>query len=357
MFERCYSVSDAFQEADAVARVKVGDWQGGGPAQLGHVLLTRPFRSPTRGDLPRNFTLVQGGCSEATSPDYPLFTSGTELLVFLRDYDGSGENITPSPTITRCCMSYDEAGGRYFPGQLRHHERPGHLRSRQDHAGQRTACGNDGGCRSGAGRGDFLPGQGLRRRLLRLRGIRPGGLFLRSDKAIRLDGDRTPSRRIKSTRPPDLRQVGFYSYRLKEPGTRRTPLIPGCQKRLAEFASRRPRIVFNPFFAAAPQGDFRWAWTSRKILARRECVSRIFCVKTHGSELEISFCPKKATPFFDKLLLPQDPGLQGAAVGVVHPQARRHVDLGAAARISATDVSMPLLPLVQKGRMVFPVRS
>ena len=30
---------------------------------------------------------------------------------------------------------------------------------------------------------------------------------------------------------------------------------------------------------------------------------------------------------------------------------------GTAARISATDVSMPLLPLVQKGRMVFPVRS
>lgn len=28
MFERCYSVSDAFREADAVARVKVGDWQG-----------------------------------------------------------------------------------------------------------------------------------------------------------------------------------------------------------------------------------------------------------------------------------------------------------------------------------------
>ena len=38
---------------------------------------------------------VQGGCSEATSPDYPLFTSGTELLVFLRDYDGSGEKYHP----------------------------------------------------------------------------------------------------------------------------------------------------------------------------------------------------------------------------------------------------------------------
>ena len=28
MFERYYSISDAFQEADAVARVTVGDWQG-----------------------------------------------------------------------------------------------------------------------------------------------------------------------------------------------------------------------------------------------------------------------------------------------------------------------------------------
>ena len=28
MFERYYSISDAFQAADAVARVTVGDWQG-----------------------------------------------------------------------------------------------------------------------------------------------------------------------------------------------------------------------------------------------------------------------------------------------------------------------------------------
>lgn len=38
MFERYYSISDAFQEADAVARVTVGDWQGEDLHQLGHVL-------------------------------------------------------------------------------------------------------------------------------------------------------------------------------------------------------------------------------------------------------------------------------------------------------------------------------
>lgn len=38
MFERYYSISDAFQEADAVARVTVGDWQGEDLHNWGHVL-------------------------------------------------------------------------------------------------------------------------------------------------------------------------------------------------------------------------------------------------------------------------------------------------------------------------------
>ena len=98
MFERCYSVSDAFREADAVARVKVGDWQGE-DLRNWVTFFDASVQESYKGELPRNFTLVQGGCSEATSPGYPLFTSGTELLVFLRDYDAAGKNITPSPTI------------------------------------------------------------------------------------------------------------------------------------------------------------------------------------------------------------------------------------------------------------------
>lgn len=114
MFERYYSVSDAFQAADAVARVKVGDWQGE-DLRNWVTFFDASVQESYKGELPRNFTLVQGGCSEATSPDYPLFTSGTELLVFLRDYDGSGEKYHPITDYnTVLYVVYDEAGGRYF---------------------------------------------------------------------------------------------------------------------------------------------------------------------------------------------------------------------------------------------------
>ena len=114
MFERCYSVSDAFREADAVARVKVGDWQGE-DLRNWVTFFDASVQESYKGDLPRSFTLVQGGCSEATSPDYPLFTSGTELLVFLRDYDGSGEKYHPiTDDNTVLYVVYDEAGDRYF---------------------------------------------------------------------------------------------------------------------------------------------------------------------------------------------------------------------------------------------------
>ena len=103
MFERYYSISDAFQEADAVARVTVGDWQGEDLCNW-VTFFDAAVQESYKGDLPRHFTLVQGGCSEASSPNYPLFINGTELLVFLKDYDGSGENITPSPITTRYCM-------------------------------------------------------------------------------------------------------------------------------------------------------------------------------------------------------------------------------------------------------------
>ena len=148
----------------------------------------------------------------------------------------------------------------------------------------------------------------------------------------------------------------FSGYRVKEPGTRRTPLIPNCQKRLAEFAARRPRIVFHPFFAAAPpKGTSVGRVRREKYFARRECVFAHFCVKTHGSERNL-FCQKRQRPFLTSSYsrtqafraLPSGSSTRRPAVTLTS---------GTAARISATDVSMPLLPLVQKGRMVFPVRS
>ena len=85
--------------------------------------------------------------------------------------------------------------------------------------------------------------------------------------------------------------------------------------------------MFHPFFAAAPpKGTSVGRVRREKYFARRECVFAHF-LRENARVGAKSLLSKKATPFFDKLLLPQDPGLQGAAVGVVHPQARRHVDL------------------------------
>lgn len=114
MFERYYSISDAFQAADAVARVTVGDWQG----EDLHNWVTffdADVQESYKGDLPRHFTLVQGGCSEASSPNYPLFINGTELLVFLKDYDGSEEKYHPITDYNTVLYAvYDENGHRYF---------------------------------------------------------------------------------------------------------------------------------------------------------------------------------------------------------------------------------------------------
>ena len=85
--------------------------------------------------------------------------------------------------------------------------------------------------------------------------------------------------------------------------------------------------MFHPFFAAAPpKGTSVGRVRREKYFARRECVFAHF-LRENARVGAKSLLSKKATPFFNKLLLPQDPGLQGAAVGVVHPQARRHVDL------------------------------
>ena len=93
---------------------------------------------------------------------------------------------------------------------------------------------------------------------------------------------------------------------------------PACQKSLAEFAARRPRIRFDPFFAAAPpkgtsvgrvrrekyfalaSAQRNWPRQTRRLMSGQRVFSRILCVKTRGSERKL-FCQKRAPPFFDKL--------------------------------------------------------
>ena len=76
---------------------------------------------------------------------------------------------------------------------------------------------------------------------------------------------------------------------------------PACQKSLAEFAARRPRIRFDPFFAAAPpKGTSVGRVRREKYFARRECVFAHFMRENARVEAK-TLLSKRAAPFFDKL--------------------------------------------------------
>lgn len=86
MLLREYSVTEAFQESEAVVRVRVGNW-----LEESERFHTTFYEATVlkcyKGDIPTHFTLLQSGTSASTYEDYPLFTYGNELLLFLYEYD------------------------------------------------------------------------------------------------------------------------------------------------------------------------------------------------------------------------------------------------------------------------------
>ena len=88
MLPHTYSLSEAYDAAEVVALVTVGDW-------LEEELITgRTFFRTTvqkvyKGDIPHEFVLAQEGCSTWTYRNYPVFTYGNQLLLFLIKYDVS----------------------------------------------------------------------------------------------------------------------------------------------------------------------------------------------------------------------------------------------------------------------------
>ena len=130
------------------------------------------------------------------------------------------------------------------------------------------------------------------------------------------------------------------------------PLCASQSSRLAgresspiHFSRRRP-----------PRGLPLGVYVAKNTLRGESAFSRIFCVKTHGSERNL-FCQKRQRPFLTSSYYPRTQAFRALPSGSSTRRPAVTLTSGAAARISATDVSMPLLPLVQKGRMVFPVRS
>lgn len=124
---RSYSAAEAFQEADAVALVRVGDWlgeqDGGFPITFYKAAVVKSYK----GDLPREFTLMQNGGSAGTYEDYPLYTCGNELLVFLRkadaDYPDAYQSVGSFSTVLYAADAVD--GHPVLSGPVRPDEHAG----------------------------------------------------------------------------------------------------------------------------------------------------------------------------------------------------------------------------------------
>lgn len=112
-----YTFPSAFSASDVVARIKVGSW-------LAEDLdLHKSYYKATtlqcfKGDLPDEFTLLQDGCSNGSLKGYPLFTSGNEILVFLKEATGLTGYDSPYWIIgsfsTVMDVSRDDSGAIYY---------------------------------------------------------------------------------------------------------------------------------------------------------------------------------------------------------------------------------------------------
>ena len=84
-----YTLESAFEDADLVAVIRIGDWLGESDAD--YVSFFRAQIEKTfKGDAPEKIVLVQDGKSERGIQGFPLFTAGNELLVFLKIADNAG---------------------------------------------------------------------------------------------------------------------------------------------------------------------------------------------------------------------------------------------------------------------------
>lgn len=115
-FAHAYTFETALSEADAVARIVVGDWLGE-DKDLYNTYYEATVLQCFKGDLPEKITLLQDGCSSGTLKAYPLFKSGNELLVFINHASVTGY-VSPYWIIgafkTLLDVSYDSTGTRYY---------------------------------------------------------------------------------------------------------------------------------------------------------------------------------------------------------------------------------------------------
>lgn len=111
-----YTFESALSAADVVARIEVGNWIAE-DTELYKTYYEATVLECFKGNISDVFTLLQDGCSAATMEEYPLFTSGNEILVFLKEATVT-EYESPYWIIgsftTMLDVSYGEDGTRYY---------------------------------------------------------------------------------------------------------------------------------------------------------------------------------------------------------------------------------------------------
>ena len=95
---------DAFQEADAVARVKVGDWQGE-DLRNWVTFFDASVQESYRATFPGTSPWCRAAVPRRPLPTIPCLPAEPSFWFSCGTMTAAGKNITPSPTITRCCMS------------------------------------------------------------------------------------------------------------------------------------------------------------------------------------------------------------------------------------------------------------
>lgn len=122
-FNRSFSLTEAFEEADVVALVQVGNWLGEKTDGFSYTYYEADALECYKGDIPAHFTLMQSGASTSTYEDYPLYTYGNQLLLFLdqTQTDGGeayiqypGAYVNVCSFITMMYAANADDGSRYF---------------------------------------------------------------------------------------------------------------------------------------------------------------------------------------------------------------------------------------------------
>lgn len=116
LLEKRYTIESAYTDADMVARIRIGDWLGE-ETEFSQTYFEATIVDRFKGEELEKIVLLQDGNSQYTLKGFPLFTSGNELLVFLKEAQGvEYENAYWMLGAFTAMLDYEEtdAGEGYY---------------------------------------------------------------------------------------------------------------------------------------------------------------------------------------------------------------------------------------------------